>query len=210
MGRERGQVADVFEQTCYRECMNPVLPTRMTVDEFLRWSQRQDSGRHELEDGRVITMPAETFGHVKIKDLVKDALKAAIARSSIPYISLPDGMAVRIDGKTAFEPDVLVVALPEPPLDALEIANPIIVVEVLSPSTTRRDLTTKVVGYARVASIQHYVVVDPVERVVLHYRRRGDALQPPEFPTEGTLQLDPPGLEIALADMLGPEPTAGD
>ena len=143
MGRERGQVADVFEQTCYRECMNPVLPTRMTVDEFLRWSQRQDSGRYELEDGRVISMPAETFGHVKIKDLVKDALKAAIARSSIPYISLPDGMAVRIDGKTAFEPDVLVVALPEPPLDALEIANPIIVVEVLSPSSARHDRITK-------------------------------------------------------------------
>ena len=188
--------------------MNLVLPTRMTVDEFLRWSERQESGRYELEAGRVVTMPAETFGHVTIKDRVKDAFKAAIARAGIPYFAVPDGMSVRIDADRAYEPDTLVAALPAPPDEALEIGNPIIVVKVLSPSSIRRDLTTKVVGYARVPSIAHYVVIDPSERVVLHYRRKGDALVPPEHPTEDVLRLDPPGLAVPVGEMLGPEPAA--
>jgi Uma2 family endonuclease len=60
---------------------------------------------------------------------------------------------VRVAKDRAYEPDALVAPLPSQPDDALEVANPVIVVEVLSPSpaSARRDLTTKVAGYALVA-----------------------------------------------------------
>lgn len=177
----------------------------MTVEQFLRWSERQERGRYELEAGRVITMPAETLAHVAIKDRVCDAFKAAIKHQGLPLYALPDGMAVRIAADFCFEPDAIVGRLPLPAHDVLEIADPLIVVEVLSPSTMRRDLTTKVVGYGRVSSIEHYVVVDPAERVVLHYRRQGDILMQPERPVDGVLKLDPPGLEVPIEDMLGPD-----
>ena len=188
--------------------MNLVLPTLMTVDDFLRWSERQERGRYELEAGRVIAMPSETFGHVALKDMICDALKAAIKQSGLPLYALPDGMAVRVADDVCFEPDAMVAELPRPDPKALEVTNPLVVVEVLSPSTMRRDLTTKVVGYAQVASIEHYIVVDPAERVVLHFRRQGSILAQPEQPATGVLKLDPPGLELAIADMLGPEPPA--
>ena len=190
--------------------MNVTLPQPMTVEQFLRWSQRQETGRYELEGGRVVAMPAETFGHVEIKDLANIALKAAVARSGAPYFVLPDGMSVRIAADRCYEPDVIIAPLPRPARDALEVENPIIVVEVLSPTpaSMRRDLTTKLEGYARVPSIEHYIVIDPAERVVLHYRRQGAVLLPPEKPVEGALRLDPPGIEVALADLLGPEPAA--
>jgi Uma2 family endonuclease len=189
--------------------MNLVLPTRMTVDEFHRWCQRQEAGRYELEDGRVIQMPSETFGHVKTKDRAKAALAKAIVRSGLPYYAAPDGPTVRIAPDRAYKPDALVAALPEPADDELEIANPVIVVEVLSPSNSRRDLTIKVDGYALVASIQHYLVIDPRDRVVQHFHRQGDTLLPtPDDAVVGTLRLDPPGLEVAVADLLGPKPAA--
>ena len=155
-------------------------------------------------------MPAETFGRVEIKDLANIALKAAVARSGAPYFVLPDGMSVRIAADRCYEPDVIISPLPRPARDALEVENPIIVVEVFSPTpaSMRRDLATKLKGYARVPSIEHYIVIDPAERVVLHYRRQGAVLLPPEKPVEGALRLDPPGIEVALADLLGPEPAA--
>ena len=182
--------------------MNLVLPTRMTVDEFLAWSGRQDSGRYELERGRVIMQQSQNVAHLRTKQRVLQALEAAIARAGLSLYALPDGATVRIAPDSAYEPDALVAPLPLPPDTALEIPNPRIVVEVVSPGSMRRDLVTKAAGYARVASIQHYLVVDPADRVVLHYVRKGDLLAPPAAPSEGVLRLDPPGLEIPVEDML--------
>ena len=44
--------------------MNAILPTLMTVDEFLRWSQARDGGRYELERGRIVVMQAENVGGI--------------------------------------------------------------------------------------------------------------------------------------------------
>ena len=188
--------------------MNQVLPTLMTVDEFLRWSVRQEQGRYELEGGRVIAMPSESYGHVTFKQRAYAALASAIVRAGIPYFALPDGVSVRISDSRCYEPDAVVAPFPEPAHDALEIPNPSIVVEVLSTWSIRRDLSIKVDGYARVASIEHYIVIDPAERVVLHFRRKGDALAPPEQPVaaDGVLRLEPPGLEVPVIELLGPEP----
>lgn len=188
--------------------MNQILPTPMTVDEFLRWSQRQERGRYELEGGRVVALPSETYGHVSHKQRALLAVTSAITRAGAACFAVPDGMAVPIAEGRAYEPDVIVAPLPLPADNALTITDPIVVLEVLSPtpSSMRRDLTTKVAGYALVPSIEHYVVVDPMERVVLHYRRQGTLLAAPDAPAEGTLRLDPPGLDVPVAELLGPAP----
>ncbi len=184
--------------------MNAILPTRLTVDEFLRWSMDQERGRYELEGGRIIVMQAENVGHVRTKKRVADALEAAITRTGLSFYALPDGATVRIAPDRAYEPDALVAALPIPDNDALEIANPCAVFEVLSPTprSVKRDLTTKLNGYALVASIQHYIVIDPEDRIVIHFRRQGELLVLGDELTEGVLRLDPPGLDVPVADML--------
>ena len=166
----------------------------LTVEEFLRWSMDQERGRYELEAGRIVAMQAENASHTKTKQRVYSALQAAIARSEATVYAMPDGPTVRIAADRAYEPDALIATLPEVADDALEIPNPIAVFEVLSPSpaSMRRDLTVKVEGYSRVATIEHYVIIDPTARLVLHYRRRGDVLVPPAAPKDGILRLDPP------------------
>ncbi len=186
--------------------MNAILPTRLTVEEFLRWSMEQERGRYELEAGRIVPMQAENASHTKTKQRVYAALAAAIEAAGLPFYAMPDGPTVRIASDRAYEPDALIASLPEVADDALEIPNPVAVFEVLSPTpaSMRRDLAIKVEGYSRVASIEHFVVIDPLERQVLHYRRKGDLLVPPAAPTEGTLHLDPPGLDISIEAMLAP------
>jgi Uma2 family endonuclease len=189
--------------------MNALLPTRLTIEEFLRWSMDQERGRYELEAGRIVEMQAENASHTRTKQRVYAALVTAIERAGLPFYAMPDGPTVRIASDRAYEPDALIAPLPEVPDDALEISNPIAVFEVLSPtpSSIRRDLSIKVEGYGRVATIEHYVIIDPMERQVLHYRRKGDVLVPPPAPTEGDLSLDPPGLEMPLEALLVPAAT---
>lgn len=86
------------------------------------------------------------------------------------------------------------------PADAVAAANPVIVVEVISPSTGYNDLGLKVEGYFRVASIAHYLIIDPEARRVIHYGRgTGDALETRIIAT-GPVRLDPPGMEIAAEE----------
>ncbi len=83
------------------------------------------------------------------------------------------------------------------------IPDPIIVVEVISGSTERYDLTAKSIDYFLVPSIRHYLIVDLKRRVVLHHRRgEGDAI-PKAIVREGDIRLDPPGLTVAFADLFG-------
>lgn len=114
-------------------------------------------------------------------------------------------MTVRISRNEAFEPDALVAPLPKPEPLNLEIPNAVIAVEVLSPSSAKRDLTDKLAGYFQVPSILHYLVVDPGEQELIWYRRSGDALAPPQTLREGSLRLEPPGIELALTDIFPAE-----
>ena len=186
--------------------MNIVLPTRMTVDEFLAWAVRQEKGRYELFKGRVVMQQPQTWRHADIRWRIANILADAIELAGVPFYAAPDGMTVRISKDEAFEPDALVAPLPKPEGLDLEIPNPVLVVEVLSPSSVKRDLSDKLAGYFLVPSIAHYLVIDPEEREVIWYRRAaGGALEPPVPLQDGALQLDPPGIELAVADIFPPE-----
>ena len=78
-----------------------------------------------------------------------------------------------------------------------------IIVEVLSPSTRHIDTSVKLPAYFRVPSVMHYLVVDPTEPwIICHTRGAGDAILTRSL-REGIIMLDPPGLEIAVADVYG-------
>ena len=114
--------------------MSNAATTIMDVDAFLVWAEGRD-GRWELRDGRPVMMAPEKAIHALTKYAAQESLKAGIERAGLACRMFPDGMTVRIHSRTAFEPDALVVC-PSPPLDSIEIPNPVVVVEVLSPSTS--------------------------------------------------------------------------
>src|SRR5947209_9499564 len=126
--------------------MTALRKSQMTVDEYLDWSQGQE-GRWELIDGEPTAMSPERVIHAKVKFAASLALREAIKRAGAPCETLPDGMTVRISKTTAYEPDAIVRCGAPLPDAAIEVPDPMIVVEVVSPSTAARDFGEKVDGY---------------------------------------------------------------
>lgn len=176
----------------------------MTVDEFLPWAEGQE-GRWELHDGVPVMMSPERVLHADTKGEAYVALREALRRAGSPYRVHPDGVAIRMSAKATYQPDASVSCGPRAPVDALEINDPIIVVEVLSPSTAAIDHGRKLSGYFSLPSVEHYLILDPERRVVTHHKRgRGDAIETRVL-SEGAVKLDPPGFEVAV-EALFPAP----
>ena len=174
---------------------------RMSREEYRQWAEAQPRGRFERIDGVVVAMAPERSGHVRVKAAVWLALRQAISAAGLRCEAYADGMTVEVDDSD-FEPDAVVDCGDRLPPDAIAVPNPVVVVEVLSPSTKGDDITRKLVAYFRVPSVQHYLIFWPDRPQAIHHRRRGDS-QGVETTmlTEGEIVLDPPGLKIALADI---------
>ena len=177
--------------------------TLLTVDEFLARAHERE-GSWELHDGVAVCMAPERFTHVVTKQAAYSALAAAIRRAGLPCMALPDGAGVRISARVLYKPDALVFCGPPPHPDALEIPDPIIVVEVLSPSTAAYDQADKL-AYFTVPSVMHYLILNPdTRRGVHHWRTREGAIQTGIL-REGALRLDPPGIELEVGDLFSAE-----
>ena len=108
---------------------------------------------------------------------------------------------MRIDDATAYEPDAVVYCGAKLPLNAVEVTHPVIVVEVLSPSTRRIDLSVKLVDYFRVATIAHYLIVYPEKPRIIHHARAAENTILTRIVNKGGIELDPPGIGLAVADV---------
>ena len=172
----------------------------LSRQEFQCWVEQQPRGRYERVGGVVHAMAPERWIHARIKARVWRALETAIGAAGLTCQAAPDGITVEIDDDTDYEPDALVNCGAPIPDDATAAPNPIVVVEVLSPSTERVDTGGKLADYFRVPSIQHYLLVRPQRREVIHHRRMADRIET-RIINQGEIELDPPGIRIAVADL---------
>lgn len=178
--------------------MSAAAKPKMTAEEFVVWAEAQQ-GRYELVDGEVFAQASERLAHAKTKLAVAVALMDAVRRAGAPCHVLPDGMAVRVDASTVFEPDAQLYCGPELAPDSLLVPAPLIVVEVVSPSTKGNDLVGKLIGYFRLPSVAHYLIFDPDKPLVVHHRRGEGSDILTRIYSDGDIALDPPGLSLPLS-----------
>lgn len=181
--------------------MEQPRPTEFTADEFIAWALEQPTGRFELSNGLVVAMAPERASHNLVKLNAAIALRAAVTARGLPCRVMTDGMAVRIDDRTVHEPDALLRCGPPLPGDAIEVADPIVVIEVVSPSSRGIDRGVKLASYFSLPSVRHYLIVDTDRRVALHHRRGDDGRIEVQLLHDGALTLDPPGLTIDTREM---------
>ena len=169
----------------------------MTVDEFLVWAEAQE-GRWELHDGVVKRITPERLDHARTKGETCLALTFAVRHAACDCEVFGSGPGVQIDEQTVYAPDGAIVCGPKLPGDAILLVNLIVVVEVLSPSTAAIDHGRKLSGYFSLPSVEHYLILDPERRVVIHHKRgQGDAIETRVL-SEGSAKLDPPGFAVAV------------
>jgi Uma2 family endonuclease len=182
---------------------------KMTADEFLAWAEEllPEAGKVELWDGEVVVRHGPGFEderseHWDAKGAMFVALREAIKRAGLPCIAAVDGPMVRLSPNRIARPDVLVYFGPRLPRGAREVANPLILVEALSPGTRKRDHGVKLQGYFTLPSLRHYLIVDPDRARLIHHKRGACNATETEIVTGPRLQLDPPGLDVDLTEVL--------
>ncbi|MBO0902191.1 Uma2 family endonuclease [Jiella sonneratiae] len=178
---------------------------RMTAEAFFAWAATWGDGeRYELVEGVPLRLQSERISHAETKFAVVAALKTALRDAGSDCSAFIDGIGVRVDEFTVREPDALVHC---GPYDADDVfaSNPVVVVEVVSPSSARTDTTRKLIDYFAVPSILHYLIVYGGDGRVIHHRR---ASSDGEIVTkilgrDGVLDLNPPGISIDVESFLG-------
>lgn len=186
--------------------MNNVLtspPPPMTVDEYLAWATSlRETKPMCLVGGHVMIMSPQTAKHRAAKMRIARMLEREISQINGSWIVEPDGATVRVDRYTAYEPDALVYRGARLAPNSLEVPEPVIIVEVLSPSTRRMDLGGKLADYFTLPSVVHYLVIDPDAQSLIHFRRGPDGRADlGETHTAGSVRLDPPGIAIDVAEL---------
>lgn len=170
-------------------------------EEYRRWCAVQPTGRYERVDGRIVAMAPERGAHLRAKAAVYQALDRAIIIAGVACQALPDGATVET-GECDYEPDAMINCGDRMPDDAVAAPNPVVVVEVLSPSTASTDTGGKLAGYFRVPSVMHYLIVHPTRRSVTHHRRVADGIFTMVI-VNGPIRLEPPGVTITVDDIYG-------
>ena len=149
--------------------MDQAVRKRMTLEEFLAWERRQEL-RYEFDGFQPIAMTGGTLGHSAIASNLDFALRDRLRGSS--------GRAFRGDVKIIVAehvryPDLVVTCSPAP-LTTDIVPEPVVVFEVLSPSTARTDRTAKNKEYRATASIQHYVMLEQQAAAATVFSRTGE------------------------------------
>ena len=148
--------------------MSELARKRMTSDEFIAWAMEQ-GGRYELVAGEIVGMAPERIAHTRAKQHIWRRLAEAIEAGNLPCEALVDGMAVEVDETTTYEPDTLVRCGTPLPSGTVKLRDPIIVVEVVSPSSLARDAGAKLEDYFRLPSVQHYLILKTENRTIVHH-----------------------------------------
>jgi Uma2 family endonuclease len=175
---------------------------RMTVGEFLDWSEEQaDDARYELVAGVPVRLMAPTIiRHAQIQYNAGQGLRRAIGEAALPcrvYDAGP-GVAVGHEGDQCRIPDVVVTCALTVDETARLVPEPVIVIEVASPSTRLADVNDKVEFYSGIESVQHYLVIEQDRRRVVYHGLGPSGGLEPRILREGEIALDPPGIRLAL------------
>jgi Uma2 family endonuclease len=164
-----------------------------TVEEFEAWHARQPECWEFIGGRPCLTAPASK-PHTIIKGNVFLALNRALAGACCQiYVS---GVQILTDEISAI-PDAVVSCAPVD-LSTPVVAEPTLIVEVMSPWSEVDDTQRKWFSYRKIPSLKHYLVVAQDRREVLVPSRAGE-LWRERFVSAGAILLDDPPLSIELA-----------
>jgi len=153
---------------------DPARKLTATFAEYL--AEEQASGtKHEHLDGRIYAMAGGSPEHGLIAVNVGGELRSQLRASPCRVFSSDVRIRVRATGLATY-PDLSVVcgAVERDPEDENTLLNPVVLVEVLSPSTEAYDRGEKFAHYRRIPSLREYVLVSPAKRWVEVFRRNED------------------------------------
>jgi len=145
---------------------------RMTLEEFLHWDDGTDT-RYELIDGFPLAMAPPAEAHRILAVRLVSRIDAALARRRPCNAQIEPGVVLPDRAHSYYVPDVAVTCAPNEP-GRQAMVDPILVVEILSPSTERSDRRPKLPAYQKLESVREIMLIDADNYHAELYRREND------------------------------------
>jgi len=165
--------------------------------------ERASNGRHEYLNGVIYAMAGGSPEHAAIAVNVSTALNVALRGRPCRVHSSDLRIRVLATGLETY-PDVTVVCghAEIDPDDRHVVTNPIVVVEITSPSTEEYDRGEKLEHYQRIASLREVVLVSHREKSIEVVRRQdGGEWAREGARSGGSARLESLGCELLVADV---------
>jgi len=180
--------------------MNVQPNLRMDKATFLAWLQEREE-RYELADGRVMMMTGGSRGH----GIITRRLAAALEKRLDPnrWAVLTSDFGVDLGPDTVRYPDV-VVDVAGGLLKDLTATAPVLVAEVLSPSSASYDLGDKAAEYLNLPSLCAYLVLSQDEPKAWAWVRNASDFSPgPQVVKdhEGVIRIAALTVDLPLAEI---------
>ena len=165
----------------------------MLVEEFLAW-EREQPERYEYAGGVATMMTGGSLDHSTIASnlwtALRDRLRGGACRAFRGDTKVIANNSIRY-------PDLSVTCTPVRGSEDT-VLQPVLVIEVISPSTEREDRGLKKFDYFSTASIQQYAIIEQDERRIDLYTRSGDRWTDEIVEGDTVLNLSSIGVEISL------------
>ncbi|GAC1483746.1 MAG: Uma2 family endonuclease [Ktedonobacteraceae bacterium] len=140
-----------------------------TLDEYWKLVEIFPNHKYEFVDGSIRMLSGGSPAHGQIAVNVGALLHTALRSSTCNVYS--SDVVLQLTNRRNYLPDVSVSCDPVDATQKKALKAPILVVEVLSPSTEKIDRTEKLEAYQRYPTIQEILLVDSRRRFVEHYHR---------------------------------------
>ena len=149
------------------------IAKRMTPDEFFVWQADQDRN-YELVGGVPVMTPKAMTGATRRHDTVTVNILASLSNQldGKPCQPHTDDISIRNPNRNVRRPDILVDCRSDPD-GTMEGSDPRVLIEVLSPSTTRFDRFQKLEEYKAHPAVRVVLLVDTQAPRVIVWRRDG-------------------------------------
>lgn len=172
-------------------------------EEYLAWEEKQ-TYRHEYVDGQVYAMAGSSKNHARLTKNMLFQLERHLFDSVCEPYTTDVKLEIKTHQRRYYYPDVVVTceAGNEDPEDAHLIVQPILIVEVLSPSTRRTDKGEKFNAYQYIPGLLEYVIVaqDQMRVEVYRHANAGEVWQGEVFTEpEQEIELLSVDLTVSLA-----------
>jgi len=176
---------------------------RYTFEDYLRVEEMSPTVKHEFLDGTIFAMAGGTIEHSRICANVPGLLFMQLRERPCNVHNSDLRVRVRATGLATY-PHVTVICGPVEvdPEDSKKCTapNPIVLIEVLSPSTEVYDRSDKLEHYKQIDSAREIVFVAHDTRRIEVFRRIGSAWKHFEY-EEGVAELSSVECALPVADV---------
>ena len=167
----------------------------MSLDEFLAWERDQEL-RYEFDGVQPVAMTGGTIEHSEIATNLVEALRRRLRGQ--PCRAFRGDLKILANGRIRY-PDATV-SCTAPARGADIVPEPVVVFEILSPSTASIDRIEKNQDYRLTPSIRHYVMLEQTRQAATVFSRAGDDWVGHVVTGDVVLRLPEIGIELPLRE----------